>query len=279
MLSKKTQETQGNTRAGGNVKPQLRKRAWMITINNPDENTKTQLKTIGWGLRGCGQFEVGEIKETPHLHMYIYFKEAKKGCEIKKIFPVGTLEWVKNKNACIEYCTKQFTKSGFLTRTNGPYVWGGLTIPKPTRPLKLITELRSWQQEVLRVMKEEPDERTVHWFWDERGLSGKTVLSKLLCANHGAIFVGGKAADAKYAISEQLKKGKDIDIVIFGFTRSKEDYVTYDGIEAIKDGMFFSNKYESGMCLYNCPHVICFANFEPEQDRLSTDRWVIRKLD
>ncbi len=278
MLTTKTHTTQDNTGAGGNVKPQLRKRAWMVTINNPDENTITQLKGTGWGVKGCGQLEIGEKEATPHIHMYIYFKEAKKGCEMKTIFPKGKLEWVKNRESCILYCTKEHTTSGFLTRTEGPFVWGNLKVPKPRKPLRLISELREWQKKVLLLIRNEPDERTIHWIWDN-GLSGKTVFSKYLCANHNGIQVGGRASDAKYAIAKALEKDLEINLVIFGFTRTNEQYVSYEGIESIKDGIFFSNKYESGMCLYNCPHVICFANFEPEKERLSEDRWNIIKLD
>jgi len=50
-------------------------------------------------------------------------------------------------------------------------------------------------------------------------------------------------------------------------------------MEEIKNGIFFSNKYKGKMCLFNVPHMICFANFGPEKEKLSNDRWVIKPLD
>ncbi len=42
--------------------------------------------------------------------------------------------------------------------------------------------------------------------------------------------------------------------------------------------VFFSSKYESGMCLGNCPHLLIFANFKPDLSNMSLDRWVVKNL-
>ena len=55
--------------------------------------------------------------------------------------------------------------------------------------------------------------------------------------------------------------------------------MSYIAIEGIKDGCFFSAKYEAGMCVYNPPHVMVFANKAPELTMLSSDRWVVKCLD
>ncbi len=57
-----------------------------------------------------------------------------------------------------------------------------------------------------------------------------------------------------------------------------EDYVSYQALEEIKDGIFFSGKYEGGMKIFNSPHVICFANFSPAEHKLSGDRWVVEEV-
>ena len=58
-----------------------------------------------------------------------------------------------------------------------------------------------------------------------------------------------------------------------------EDYVSYGSIEKIKNGYFMCSKYESKPIVRNSPHVFIFANFEPELDALSLDRWHIVNLD
>lgn len=61
--------------------------------------------------------------------------------------------------------------------------------------------------------------------------------------------------------------------------RSCRKYVNYTGIEEIKNGCFASTKYECEMIVMNSPHFICFANDEPQVEKMSQDRWVVRCLD
>ena len=49
-------------------------------------------------------------------------------------------------------------------------------------------------------------------------------------------------------------------------------------MEAIKNGCFFSGKYESGMVRFNSPHILVFANEPPERTKLSQDRWCVFAL-
>ena len=39
--------------------------------------------------------------------------------------------------------------------------------------------------------------------------------------------------------------------------------------------MICNTKYETGMKLFNSPHLIVFSNFYPDTDKLSADRWKI----
>uniref|UniRef100_UPI004049B2EE hypothetical protein n=7 Tax=Pseudomonadati TaxID=3379134 RepID=UPI004049B2EE len=64
----------------------------------------------------------------------------------------------------------------------------------------------------------------------------------------------------------------------FDIPRSQLDYLSYTGIEEVKNGCFFSSKYESEMVLYNSPHIIVFANEEPTYHKLSSDRWNVVDL-
>ena len=49
--------------------------------------------------------------------------------------------------------------------------------------------------------------------------------------------------------------------------------ISYDGIEEIKDMMFYSGKYEGGMVVGKCPRFIVFANNPPIFEKMSADRW------
>lgn len=67
-------------------------------------------------------------------------------------------------------------------------------------------------------------------------------------------------------------------VCVFHYTRAVENYVSYEALEAIKDGIFFSTKYESGMVVFDSPHVVVFANFPPDRTQLSADRWRITNI-
>ena len=43
--------------------------------------------------------------------------------------------------------------------------------------------------------------------------------------------------------------------------------------------MICNTKYETGVKIFNSPHIICFANFPPDNlEQLSADRWIITNL-
>ena len=62
------------------------------------------------------------------------------------------------------------------------------------------------------------------------------------------------------------------------FTRSQEQFVSYQAIEEVKNGILFNNKYEAKMVVFNNPHVVVFSNFEPDYKALSSDRIKCHKL-
>jgi hypothetical protein len=95
----------------------------------------------------------------------------------------------------------------------------------------------------------------------------------------GAFEVSGKGADVLCGISKFIEEhGRCPPIIIYDIPRSTSEYVSYQSIEKLKDGKFFSGKYESGMVRYNKPHIVCFANCEPDVEKLSGDRWVVECL-
>lgn len=67
-------------------------------------------------------------------------------------------------------------------------------------------------------------------------------------------------------------------IYIFDFARTVENFVSYEALETIKNGIYFSGKYESKTVVRNCPHVLVFSNFLPHMESLSLDRWNITEI-
>ena len=129
---------------------------------------------------------------------------------------------------------------------------------------------RKFQRDIIDLTV--PDNRKVHWIVDIEGNSGKTYLSKYLVCKHNVVrFENGRNKDIRYAYNYE-------PIVVFDFSRSVEERVNYEIIESIKNGIFFSSKYECGMKIFNALHVVIFANFHPDQSKLSQDRWNIIEI-
>lgn len=90
--------------------------------------------------------------------------------------------------------------------------------------------------------------------------------------------MNGKSADIQCGIAKHINDGKELKVAIFGYPRTAENFVSYAALEVVKDGIFYNTKYESGMVMYNVPHVVVLANFPPDQTKLSADRWVIKDI-
>lgn len=67
-------------------------------------------------------------------------------------------------------------------------------------------------------------------------------------------------------------------IVIINIPRNNKNFVSYTGLEEIKDMFFFSGKYESGMVSGASPHLIVFSNSPPDYHKMSLDRWVVHQI-
>lgn len=134
--------------------------------------------------------------------------------------------------------------------------------------------LRPWQSRLLDILKAEPNPRIVYWFWDAIGNTGKSwFASYVLAWNDATIFTNGKIADMAFAYNYE-------PIVIIDLARTQADHCDhfYQFMESLKNGVLFSSKYESGKKLFKPPHVVVFANFEPDRAKLSADRWKIHEL-
>lgn len=258
-------ENSSNSSTGvGNTKQPPCAVHWVFTWNNYPENFEEMLYSSKIKSY-IYQQETGE-SGTPHLQGYMRFITK---CRPFNLFDTNKIHWEKCRNveASIKYCQKGETRTGNVYSSND------------LKPIKVISEFSDWQKKCIDIIKNEPDDRSIYWFYENSGNFGKTKLAKYICTNYNAITVSGKSADVKCGIALHKKNtGLYPDIVIFDIPRCNINYLSYEALEKVKDGLFFSGKYESGMIIMNCPHVIVFANEEPAYELLSTDRWKVTKL-
>lgn len=133
---------------------------------------------------------------------------------------------------------------------------------------------RVWQAQLLEVLGEEPDDRTIYWVTDGQGGAGKSRLTRHLVMNYDALILSGKVADMQHVFYKAFTSGDIPKVVIFDVTRASADYSDhlYTMAEQIKNGLFCSGKYDGGMCVFDPPHVVFFSNSTWNRDKLSHDR-------
>jgi len=260
-----TQETQSDD--GG------RRRVWQLTMNNPEDGWAESMLFKFKPEKYVWQMERGEAEETLHCHLHMYFKNARSWDYIKCTCGGAHIEKVKKEKESAAYCCKP------ETRVSGPHLYGyTMAMFAKNKHHQVVEEIEvdepwGWQQELADIAKTKPDPRKIYWVKDYYGGVGKSTFQKWLSVKMGALKIGGTANDLKYAVSVMNPKPK---IVCMNIPRSASDVgaISYGGMEEVKDGHFFSGKYESGQVIMNAPHMFVFANCAPDYDKMSADRWV-----
>jgi len=260
--------------AGGNTIPPRANASihWMMTLNNYTNEELESLKKV-WGdgsiiSKFCVQEEKGE-NGTPHLQGYIAFIKKSRPMEL---FNNKRIHWEKCRDVknSILYCSKEETKNGER--------WTNIVFPKPIKVIKE-EQFYGWQHEILNMIKGEPDDRKIYWYWEDTGGAGKSCFSKYLVVKHNAVILSGKGNDCKYGIVKWHESmGTYPELIIYDVPRCNIDYVNYEALESIKNGLFFSGKYESTQVVMNSPHLIIFANEPPDKSKMSADRWHIVRI-
>lgn len=219
--------------------------------------------------------EIGEKKGTPHLQGYCEFKKKERRIAFFKALLGHTRTVFENKKIRgniwhqNDYCTKQGKD---VIKWNIP------------RPLEKYTreDLQPKHLAICDKFKEYEDAkfgRKIYWFWEGKGNWGKTLCCGFMIDTMKATLLAGKRTDMFCGLVKVIEKELECPpIVLVDIPRSSHGFIDYSGLEKIKDGMFFSPKYESGMVRFNRPHIICFANEPPLYDLMSLDRWVVEEL-
>ncbi len=247
-----------------------RARSWFLTYNNPPTIAITKLLAITGLTKYVIQEETGD-DGTPHLQGLLTFKNAKLWSTLRN---VAKAYWkpCRNVAAAKQYCSKARTRTG-KQWIKGYYITGQVNDPLEGKTLY------DYQEHIIALVQTIPDERKINWYWSNKGSIGKSCLCKHLCLKHNAIVMGGKVRDSLYAIAQRVAKGQKTELIIFDIPRFQGNKVSYVAMENLKNGCFFSSKYEASMCLMNPPHIIVFANEAPDRSWMSKDRWNIKQLD
>lgn len=256
----------------GNTKSDPKAKRWCFTWNGYPSTAGIALKNFFRDRRArCWIFgrEKGELG-TKHLQGYVEFKSDRRFSTLRKLAK-GHLHWEKARGTREEnadYCAKDGD-------------WDSMGAIEPAEklddPLDGV-EQHQWQKDLTEIVMKRciPHSREIYWLIGYEGAEGKTSWAKSMVIRfpNDVLYVSGKAIDMKYAIAARLKDGKRAPkTIVLGIPRSRNpEAVSYAGLEELKDGLFFSSKYESKMIVFNTPHVIVLANQGPAFGKFSQDR-------
>jgi len=238
-----------------------------FTYNNYREDEIEPIVQVlkKFAYKGKIQSEIGS-NGTPHLQGMIWCKKKHRDTEFKLPKQIHW-ETLKDTDNVRDYCGKDDTHDGKFRIS-----WG---FPAE---LKLITPDKWWQLEILEILKTEPDDRKVHWYWSVEGGVGKSQFAKYCVVKENCLFFEeGKKADIMHLIFEAPEER--LRQMIIDVPRDNGNNISYKSIESIKNGLIYSSKYEGGYKYFNSPHVIIFANEPPQYERLSRDRWIVKQID
>lgn len=252
----------GNTK--GHSHP---KKLWAFTLNNYTDQDLINVPEMLNHLCTKWVFgiEKGEEKEIPHLQGQLTLKKKKRLTALKKLDIRIHWEPTRNEDASVDYCKKEgkvFTNE--IQKSYGK--WESI-------------KWKNWQCDILNLIKTEANDRTVHWYWENKGNTGKSFLTKYLVEVKNALVVNGKLADICHQVAKRCEDNIGINIVIIDVPRCSRGLISYQAIEMLKNGLIYSGKYEGGQYTFDSPHVIIFANQEPTIEMLSIDRWDIVRID
>lgn len=135
--------------------------------------------------------------------------------------------------------------------------------------------LREWQQDLHAILIQEPNPREIHFVVDIGGNQGKSWFARYYTDLHdnAQIIIPGKKADMALVVDETMK------VFFFDCPRSKQgDFIQYDFLEELKNGLIFSPKYNSKCKKLATPHVVVLMNEYPDMTKLSSDRYSVKVL-
>lgn len=209
-----------------------------------------------------------EVKKRPKELEKLLFAELEDHKSVKNVG--AQLASQAGKNQLLKYCMKTDA-----TKVAGPWASQQVYMGQG-----LLTTLRPWQEELkTSILADCTDDRKITWVYDPKGGAGKSAFAKYMAYHHSIPkFTFAAARDLLYLVSKFPNK----PAYIFDLSRTKPASVSmseiYQALEDIKNGHFISTKYECEMVLMQSPHVIVFANCLPEFEKLSADKWDVRKF-
>jgi hypothetical protein len=137
---------------------------------------------------------------------------------------------------------------------------------------------RQWQTDLAGVLDAPcDDDRSVLFYVDEEGGKGKSWFQAWYLSTRperAQVLSAGKRDDIAHTIDKSKL------VFFFNIPRGGMEYLQYTILEQLKDRMIYSPKYNSTMkYLSGVPHVVVFCNEQPDMEKMTGDRYIIKSVD
>lgn len=218
------------------------------------------------------QEELGELTDYQHYQGRVSLKEKTR--TPSKLFTNKKFHWsatsTTNKDNDF-YVTKSDT------RVAGPWSDTDEIIYIP-RQIREITNLYPWQQQVIGDAKIW-NTRTINIILDVTGNNGKSTLKTYI----GVHKIGRSLPYSNdYRDIMRMVMGTEaMPLYIIDIPRAlKKDqlFQFFSGVETIKDGYAYDDRYSFREKYFDCPNIWIFMNTVPDRAYLSQDRWVLWEI-
>lgn len=150
-------------------------------------------------------------------------------------------------------------------------------------PVPVDEEPTEWQREFILVAEINHDPRLIHWIWDPVGGHGKSWLARHLVAkwpNDWTILKNlGNQRDSATVIKNIIDSGFRGRHAWVDLPRGACIKDFYPALEDISDGCVTTLKYQGKTVMFEPMCIYVGANFLPDLDKMSEDRWRVYALD
>jgi hypothetical protein len=214
------------------------------------------------------QLEKGEQTGYLHYQCRISLKTKARDNELRK--RLNALECYLSPTTN-ENRDNDFYQSKEETRVAGPWTDADPYIP---RQIREIEKLRYWQMQVIENSKKW-DTRHINILYDPIGNKGKSILKTYI-----GVYQLGRALPFMNDYRDLMRiimDTKKVSLYIIDIARAmKKDqlFQFFSGIETLKDGYAYDDRYSFREAYFDCPCIWIFMNKIPDLDYLSKDRWI-----
>jgi len=215
-------------------------RRWIFTWHNYPENWLSHFavhqQPTGQLAGYHGGREVCPETKRPHIQGWIDFGCNKKGRPSQLKLP-KQIHWKVMRGTPAQnysYCSKDGQDEAWGTALKA-------------RPYSVDIQMTPWMTRLVSILEQPPDSRSIWWIWEPIGKAGKTTFQKWYALQHPeeTLVLSGKAHDMKNGIVKFKEESGTVPRVIMcNVPRSTEErYISWQGLEEIKDMLFYSGKY------------------------------------